>query len=233
MEMQEIATLKFTDLATVGDALAICRAKPGEVGICLSLCDGPDTEVFLSTDDCRKLVDVLGNALIVAGGGTVSGPPIFRNTADNRFPMYDRFTDRARKVMQLANHEAQRFDYECIDSAQILVALMKEGEGVAAAVLKGMGIDLQTIRREIERIAPPGPKRALTGRMPLTAHATQIIEHARKEAAELQHNYVGTEHLLLGLTRQQEGVAVQVLNNLELKLDDVRREVLNLLGHGL
>jgi hypothetical protein len=211
-------------LDTASEAVAICRAKLGAVGICLSLREGPETEVLLSTEDCRKLVDGLGSALIVASGGTLSG---------NRAAMYERFTDRARKVMQLANHEAQRFNHACIDSEQILVAPMKEGEGVAAVVLKGLGIDLQRIRREIERIAPPGPASTPTGRMPLTAHATQIIENARKEAAELQHHYVGTEHLLLGLARQKEGVAAQVLNNLGLKLDDIHREVLNLLGHGL
>ena len=233
MEMQQIATLKFTDLETAGDAVAICRAKLGEVGICLSLGEGPDTEVFLSTEDCRKLVDVLGNALIIASGGTLSGPPIFRNTADSRSAMYERFTDRARKVMQLANHEAQRFNRACIDTEQILVALMKEGEGVAAVVLKGLGISLQKIRGEIEKIVPSGPDRVLMGRMPLTAHATQIIENAQKEAAELQHSYIGTEHLLLGLTLQKEGVAAKVLANLGVKLDDIHREVLNLLGHGL
>jgi ATP-dependent Clp protease ATP-binding subunit ClpC len=147
--------------------------------------------------------------------------------------MYERFTDRARKVMQLANHEAQRFNHDRIDTEQILVALIKEGEGVAAVVLKDLGVDLQKLRREIEKIDSPRPDAVVMGKLPLTVHATQIIENARKQAGEWQQNYIGTEHLLVGLTRQKEGVAAQVLSNLGLKLDDIHRAVVNLLGHGL
>jgi ATP-dependent Clp protease ATP-binding subunit ClpC len=146
--------------------------------------------------------------------------------------MYERFTHRALKVMRFANHEAQRFNHEFIDTEQILVGLMKEGEGVAAVVLKHLGLDLQKVRREIEKLVPPGPDAILMGKMPLTGRVTQIIENAWKEAAALEHDYVGTEHLLLGMARQTDGIAAQALKNLGLQLDDIHDEVLILLGHG-
>ncbi|MFN0196787.1 MAG: ATP-dependent Clp protease ATP-binding subunit [Planctomycetaceae bacterium] len=146
--------------------------------------------------------------------------------------MYERFTDRARKVMQLANQEAQRFNHEYIGTEHILLGLVKEGSGVAANVLKNLDIDLRKIRMEVERIVQSGPDMVTMGKLPQTPRAKKVIEYAMEEARNLNHNYVGTEHLLLGLLREQEGVAAQVLMNLGLKLEDVREEVLNLLGHG-
>ena len=147
--------------------------------------------------------------------------------------MYERFTDRARKVMQLANQEAQRFNHEYIGTEHILLGLVKEGSGVAANVLKNLEVDLRKIRLEVERIVQPGAggDQVVMGRLPHTPRAKKVIEYSIEEARNLNHNYVGTEHLLLGLLREQEGVAAQVLMNLGLKLEDVREEVLNLLGH--
>ena len=147
--------------------------------------------------------------------------------------MYERFTDRARKVMQLANQEAQRFNHEYIGTEHILLGLVKEGSGVAANVLKNLDVDLRKIRLEVEKIVQSGPDMVTMGKLPQTPRAKKVIEYAMEEARNLNHNYVGTEHLLLGLLREQEGVAAQVLMNLGLKLEDVREEVLNLLGHGL
>ncbi len=147
--------------------------------------------------------------------------------------MYERFTDRARKVMQLANQEAQRFNHEYIGTEHILLGLVKEGSGVAANVLKNLDVDLRKIRIEVEKIVQTGPDMVTMGKLPQTPRAKKVIEYAMEEARNLNHNYVGTEHLLLGLLREQEGVAAQVLMNLNMKLDDVRDEVLNLLGHGL
>ena len=146
--------------------------------------------------------------------------------------MYERFTDRARKVMQLANQEAQRFNHEYIGTEHILLGLVKEGSGVAANVLKNLDVDLRKIRLEVEKIVQSGPDMVTMGKLPQTPRAKKVIEYAMEEARNLNHNYVGTEHLLLGLIREQEGVAAQVLMNLGLKLEDVREEVLNLLGHG-
>jgi ATP-dependent Clp protease ATP-binding subunit ClpC len=147
--------------------------------------------------------------------------------------MYERFTDRARKVMQLANQEAQRFNHEYIGTEHILLGLVKEGSGVAANVLKNLDIDLRKIRLEVEKIVQSGPDMVTMGKLPQTPRAKKVIDYSIEEARNLNHNYVGTEHLLLGLLREQEGVAAQVLMNLGLKLDDVREEVLNLLGHNM
>jgi ATP-dependent Clp protease ATP-binding subunit ClpC len=147
--------------------------------------------------------------------------------------MYERFTDRARKVMQLANQEAQRFNHEYIGTEHILLGLVKEGSGVAANVLKNLDIDLRRIRLEVEKIVQAGPDMVTMGKLPQTPRAKKVIEYSIEEARNLNHNYVGTEHLLLGLLREQEGVAAQVLINLGLKLEDVREEVLNLLGHNM
>ncbi len=147
--------------------------------------------------------------------------------------MYERFTDRARKVMQLANQEAQRFNHEYIGTEHILLGLIKEGSGVAANVLKNLDVDLRKIRLEVEKLVQSGPDMVTMGKLPQTPRAKKVIEYSMEEARNLNHNYVGTEHILLGLLREQEGVAAQVLMNLGLKLDDVREEVLNLLGHGV
>src|ERR1043166_8787268 len=145
--------------------------------------------------------------------------------------MYERFTDRARKVMQLANQEAQRFNHEYIGTEHILLGLVKEGTGVAANVLKNLDIDLRKIRMEVEKIVQAGPDMVTMGKLPQTPRAKKVIEYSIEEARQLNHNYVGTEHLLLGLLREQEGVAAQVLMNLGLKLEDAREEVFNRLGH--
>src|SRR5512136_2438947 len=140
--------------------------------------------------------------------------------------MYERFTDRARKVMQLANHEY-------IGTEHILLGLVKEGSGVAANVLKNLDVDLRKIRLEVEKLVQSGPDMVTMGKLPQTPRAKKVIEYSMEEARNLGHNYVGTEHILLGLLREQEGVAAQVLMNLGLKLEEVREEVLNLLGHGM
>ena len=146
--------------------------------------------------------------------------------------MFERFTDRARKVMALANQEAQRFNHEYIGTEHILLGLVKEGSGVGANVLKNLDVDLRKVRLEVEKLVKPGPEMVTMGKLPQTPRAKKVIEYAIEEARNLNHNYVGTEHLLLGLLREHDGVAAQVLMNLGLKLEEVREEVLNLLGAG-
>src|SRR3981081_856443 len=119
--------------------------------------------------------------------------------------MYERFTDRARKVMQLANQEAQRFNHEYIGTEHILLGLVKEGTGVAANVLKNLDIDLRKIRLEVEKIVQAGPDMVTMGKLPQTPRAKKVIEYSIEEARNLNHNYVGTEHLLLGLLREKKG----------------------------
>ncbi|MHC4835006.1 MAG: ATP-dependent Clp protease ATP-binding subunit, partial [Planctomycetota bacterium] len=147
--------------------------------------------------------------------------------------MFERFTDRARKVMALANQEAQRFNHEYIGTEHILLGLVKEGNGVGANVLRNLDVDVKKLRLEIEKLVKSGPDMVTMGKLPQTPRAKKVIEFAIEEARSLNHNYVGTEHILLGLLRESEGVAAQVLMNLGLKLEDVRQEVLNLLGAGV
>jgi ATP-dependent Clp protease ATP-binding subunit ClpC len=147
--------------------------------------------------------------------------------------MFERFTDRARKVMALANQEAQRFNHEYIGTEHILLGLVKEGSGVGANVLKNLEVDLRKVRLEVEKLVKSGPDMVTMGKLPQTPRAKKVIEYAIEEARNLNHNYVGTEHLLLGLLREHDGVAAQVLMNLGLKLEEVREEVLNLLGAGV
>ncbi|MHC4542681.1 MAG: ATP-dependent Clp protease ATP-binding subunit, partial [Planctomycetota bacterium] len=147
--------------------------------------------------------------------------------------MFERFTDRARKVMALANQEAQRFNHEYIGTEHILLGLVKEGSGVGATVLKNLEVDIKKLRLEVEKLVKSGPDMVTMGKLPQTPRAKKVIEYAIEEARSLNHNYVGTEHILLGLLRESEGIAAQVLMNLGLKLEDVRQEVLNLLGAGV
>ncbi len=145
--------------------------------------------------------------------------------------MYERFTDRARKVLQLANQEAQRLNHEYIGTEHILLGLVKEGSGVASNVLKNLDVDLTKIRREVEKLVNQGTDMIAMGKLPQTPRAKKAIEYAMDEARTLGHSYVGTEHLLLGLLREEEGVAAQVLENLGLSLERVRNEILELIGN--
>lgn len=144
--------------------------------------------------------------------------------------MFDRFTERARKVIILAKEEAKRFNHDYIGTEHILLGLIKEGESVAAAVLQTLGLSLETIRLEVEKLVQFGPSTIVSGDIPFTPKAKKVIELAMDEARRLGHNYIGTEHLLLGLIKEGEGVASHVLMNVGLDLNKVRAEVIKLLG---
>ena len=144
--------------------------------------------------------------------------------------MFNKFTERARKVILLAKEEAKRFNHDYIGTEHILLGLIREGEGVAAAVLQKLGLSPEKIRLEVEKLVQSGPTTMVSGDIPFTPKAKKVIELAMEEARSLGHNYIGTEHLLLGLIREGEGVASQVLMNLGLDLNRVRSEVITLLG---
>ena len=144
--------------------------------------------------------------------------------------MFDRFTDRAKKVMNLARQEAQRFNHEYLGTEHILLGLVQEGSGVAANVLKNMGIDLNKIRMEVEKIVKTGPAMVTMGQLPFTPRAKKVLELSMEEAGNLGHNYIGTEHLLLGLIKENEGIAARVLLSNGVLLDDAREQVLEFLG---
>ncbi len=144
--------------------------------------------------------------------------------------MYERFTDRARKVMQLANDEAIFLNHEHIGTEHIMLGLAKEDFGVATIVLKNLGIDSQQIRDEVMGIVQSGPDIVTTSKLPQSPRAKNVIKYSMEECRLLGHNYVGTEHMLLGLIREDGGVASQVLMNLGLTLDALRIEVVRLIG---
>ena len=146
--------------------------------------------------------------------------------------MFERFTNRARKAMALANNEAHQFNHAYIGTEHILLGLAREGTGVGANVLKALEIDLDKVRVEVERRVQRGPAPVNHGKLRQTPEAKSVIEYAIYEARNLNHNYVGTEHILLGLLRQEDSIAAQVLVALGLKLDEVRQETLELLGQG-
>src|SRR5437870_4128973 len=133
--------------------------------------------------------------------------------------MYERFTDRARKVMQLANQEAQRFNHEYIGTEHILLGLVKEGSGVAANVLKNLDIDLRKIRLEVEKIVQSGPDMVTMDKLPQTPGAKRALRFSAEESCELGDNYIGSQHLLLGLLREEDGVACKVVIQLGLDLE--------------
>ncbi|MFH0731436.1 MAG: ATP-dependent Clp protease ATP-binding subunit [Candidatus Omnitrophota bacterium] len=147
--------------------------------------------------------------------------------------MFNRFTERARKVVILAKDEAKRLNHDYIGTEHLLMGLIKEGEGVAAAVLQNLGLSLDVIRFEVEKLVKPGPSTVISGDIPFTPKAKKVIELAMDEARHLGHNYIGTEHLLLGLLREGEGIASQVLLNLGLDLERVRVEIMSLLGSAI
>src|SRR3989338_3673540 len=144
--------------------------------------------------------------------------------------MFNKFTERARKVILLAKQEAKRFNHDYIGTEHILLGLLREGEGVAAAVLQSLGMNLNNIRLEVEKLVQIGPTTVVSGDLPFTPKAKKVMELAMEEARTLGHNYIGTEHLLLGLIREGEGVASQVFMNMGLDLEKVREEVIKLLG---
>jgi hypothetical protein len=144
--------------------------------------------------------------------------------------MYERFTDRARKLIQRANQEARRMGHEYIGTEHILLGLVKEGSGVAAQVLKNLGIDPDKIRLEVAKIVLCGPD-TVYGVFPLTPRLKKVIEYAIDEARNFNHDYVGTEHILLGLLRVHDGVAALALRNFGLSTEKVREATVALLSN--
>jgi len=140
--------------------------------------------------------------------------------------MFDKFTNRAKQVIKLAKKEAQRLNHNYLGTEHVLLGLLKLGQGIAVNVLRNLNLDYETVRTEVERLVGFGPEIQVYGDPALTGKVKKVFEFANEEAASLNHNYVGTEHLLLALLRQTDGVAAQVLENLNVNLKDVRKEVL-------
>ncbi len=142
---------------------------------------------------------------------------------------FNKFTERARKVLTLAQEEAQRFQHNYIGTEHLLLGLVREGEGVAAKVLTNLGVQLSDVRRAVEFIIGRGD-RIVEGEIGLTPRAKKVIELAVDEAKLMKHQYIGTEHILLGLVREGGGIAAGVLESMGVKLEQVRAETLKVLG---
>lgn len=142
--------------------------------------------------------------------------------------MYERFTDRVRKVLQTANQEAQRYNHTFVGTEHILLALVREGNGAGVTVLKNLGVSIQDVLSAVEDLMRSGPQMVTMGALPRTPKAKKVVEFAMEEARTLGQNYVGTDHLLLGLAREGEGLASQVLCSLGLTVDKVREAVKSL-----
>ena len=144
--------------------------------------------------------------------------------------MFDRFTERVRKVIQLAREEAMRFNHDYIGTEHLLLGLVKEGEGIASAALANLGVDLKTLRLEVEKLVEQGPSTVSVGEIPFNPQAKKVLELSVEEARKFGHNYIGTEHLLLGLIKEGEGIAAHVLENMKVDVEKVQREIVKLLG---
>ena len=145
--------------------------------------------------------------------------------------MFERFTERARKVVVLAQEEARHFNHNYIGTEHLLLGLLREDEGVAARALTSLNVTLDEVREQVESIVGYGEE-GTGGQAPFTPRSKKVLELALREALQLGHNYIGTEHILLGLVRESEGVAARVLSNLDVDPDKVRREVVRMLGGG-
>lgn len=146
--------------------------------------------------------------------------------------MFERFTERARKVMNIARQEAQRLKSEFIGTEHVLLGIIQEGGGVAAKVLKKLNVDVNKTVQEVEKLVTPpaSPPTSTLGQLPFSPRAKRVFELSAEAMTQLGHDVVGTEHLLLGLLKENEGIAAQVLTNLGLKLDEVRDATLEILG---
>src|SRR6202051_3803595 len=149
--------------------------------------------------------------------------------ARQRHAMMNNFTPRAQQVLALASKEAGRFNHNYVGTEHLLLGLIKLGQGVAVNVLQKMGLDLEIVRMEVEKHVGPHPETKMFGNIPYTPRVKKVLELAGKEAKALHHSYVGTEHILLGLLREGEGVAARVLKSLEVDPAPTRNEVLKAL----
>src|SRR5665213_3566847 len=136
------------------------------------------------------------------------------------------FTPRAQQVLALARKEADRLNNDFLGTEHLLLGLIKLGQGVAVNVLQSMGIDLETVRMEVEKQTPGGSDQKMIGNIPYTPRVKKVIALSQKEAKNLNHTYVGTEHLLLGLLREGDGIAAKVLRNLDVDIEEARQRVL-------
>jgi Clp amino terminal domain, pathogenicity island component len=172
--------------------------------------------------------------LAAAGGGRIGIDELAawleQATSGRRTDMFERFTDRARNAVRFAQEEARLHSHAHVGTEHILLGLIREGQGVGARALETLGVPLDEVRARVLEIVPPGAEEAPSGHIPFTPRSKKVLELSLREALQLGHNYIGTEHLLLGLVRERDGVAAQVLAERGAALDAVRQEVVRQLA---
>ncbi len=142
--------------------------------------------------------------------------------------MFEHFTDRSRKVVALANQQAQRLQHNFIGTEHLLLGMIKEGDGVGVRAMKKLGLKMKKVWEDVEKRTEVGPTGVSMGRLPQTPLFKRVMENAIEESRTLQHDHVGTEHLLLGMLQEQDGIAGQTLRNMGLNLEDTRQQVIDL-----
>jgi Clp amino terminal domain, pathogenicity island component len=151
--------------------------------------------------------------------------PMSREGAGSPEPLHN-FTPRAQQVLALARREADRFHHNFVGTEHLLLGIIRLNQGTAVAVLKKMGLDLETVRMEVEKQVGTGPDEKMVGNIPYTPRVKKVLALAAKESRFLNHTYVGTEHILLGMLREADGVAARVLSNLDVNVEETRQAVL-------
>jgi ATP-dependent Clp protease ATP-binding subunit ClpC len=154
---------------------------------------------------------------------TVSSLPLAQRQADE---IISNFSPRAHQVLALASKEAERFNHDFVGTEHILLALIRLNQGVAVNVMRKLGLQLETVRMKVEKQVGPGPDQKMPGKIPYTPRSKNVLALAAKEAKALKHTYVGTEHILLGLLREGDGVAARVFKNLGVNVEDTRHTIL-------
>jgi ATP-dependent Clp protease ATP-binding subunit ClpC len=160
------------------------------------------------------------------GSGGIEGMGYADGERSFKDPMMNNFTPRAQQVLALARKEADRFNHNYVGTEHLLLGLIKLGQGVAVNVLQKMGLDLETVRMEVEKQVGSGPETKMVGNIPYTPRVKKVLALAGKEAKSLNHSYVGTEHILLGILREGDGVTARVLKNLDVEIEHTRNEIL-------
>ena len=217
--IEEARGLGHSDVGTEHMLLGLLRVEDGMAAVVL-------TKLGVTYAAARAEV------VRLVGAGVTEELRADRASARAPHAPFGRLTERARKVLGLANQEAQRLNHEYIGSEHILLGLVKEGSGVGATILKNLGVDLRQVRLDVEKAVKRGPDAVAIGNLPMTPEAKTLMEDAMEESRHLGHRHVGTEHLLLGMLKGEEGVAAEVLRGFGVKREVVRAEVLKLLGAG-
>ena len=143
--------------------------------------------------------------------------------------MFKKFTERARRVIILAREEAERYQHEYLGTEHILLGVIKDGGGIAVLVLQRLGVDIRQLKPEIERNLPLSSNTLVIGDIPFTSRAKKVLEYAVEEARAMGHSYIGTEHLLIGLIKEKDGVAYRILSSFGLQYSDIKEQTINLL----